>query len=171
MADAPDEFTAKLKSAFDSGKVVSAPLGAASPLWLAFGAAATVGAAWWWLTRWMRPSNLEAVTADAMPAEPVVAPTAETVAVVEVAPSPVAEPAKPVIAKAPPKAKPAVKVAAAKKAVSQPVAKTAAAPKPATQKDIADKLVAKRAAAKLAPPVKAATKGKAPAKRKAPAKG
>ena len=37
------------------------PIGAASPLWALFGAAAGAGVAWWWLTRWMRPTNIEAL--------------------------------------------------------------------------------------------------------------
>jgi predicted flap endonuclease-1-like 5' DNA nuclease len=36
------------------------PLGAVSPLWPIFGAAAGAGLAYWWLTRW--PRNLEAMT-------------------------------------------------------------------------------------------------------------
>jgi predicted flap endonuclease-1-like 5' DNA nuclease len=39
------------------------PLGAASPLWFAYGAAASAGAAWWWMTRWAKPINAEAVAA------------------------------------------------------------------------------------------------------------
>src|SRR5471032_1623518 len=38
------------------------PLGMASPLWLAFGAAASVGVTWWWMTRWTKAVNLEAMT-------------------------------------------------------------------------------------------------------------
>ncbi len=49
------------------------PLGFASPLWFAFGAAASVGAAWWWMTRWTKAVNLEAM-APAMPAPPILAP-------------------------------------------------------------------------------------------------
>lgn len=36
-------------------------LGAASPLWSYFGAAASAGVAYWWMTRWTRPANLEAL--------------------------------------------------------------------------------------------------------------
>lgn len=49
------------------------PIGAASPLWFMFAGAASAGVAYWWMTRWMRPANLEALlafpTADAEPAE------------------------------------------------------------------------------------------------------
>jgi predicted flap endonuclease-1-like 5' DNA nuclease len=37
------------------------PIGAASPLWAVFGAAASAGVAWWWLTRWTRAVNVEAL--------------------------------------------------------------------------------------------------------------
>lgn len=37
------------------------PVGAASPLWLMFAGAASAGMAYWWLTRWARPANLEAL--------------------------------------------------------------------------------------------------------------
>ena len=37
------------------------PVGAASPLWYAFGAAAGAGLAWWMLMRMARPTNLEAL--------------------------------------------------------------------------------------------------------------
>lgn len=35
--------------------------GAVSPLWGYFGAAASAGVAYWWITRWTRPANLEAL--------------------------------------------------------------------------------------------------------------
>ena len=37
------------------------PIGAVSPLWAMFGAAASVGVAWWWMTRWTRAANVEAL--------------------------------------------------------------------------------------------------------------
>ncbi|MEO8112998.1 MAG: hypothetical protein ABI655_01360, partial [Phenylobacterium sp.] len=36
-------------------------IGAASPLWFMYAGAAMSGAAWWWMTRWTRPVNLEAL--------------------------------------------------------------------------------------------------------------
>ncbi|TAL28814.1 MAG: hypothetical protein EPN98_22240 [Phenylobacterium sp.] len=48
-------------------------LGAASPLWAYFGAAAAGGVAFWWMTRWTRPVNLEAMFAG--PYTPTVPPT------------------------------------------------------------------------------------------------
>jgi predicted flap endonuclease-1-like 5' DNA nuclease len=41
------------------------PLGAASPLWFSFAAAATAGAAWFWWSRWREFTNLEAVMGGA----------------------------------------------------------------------------------------------------------
>jgi predicted flap endonuclease-1-like 5' DNA nuclease len=50
---------------------LSLPIGLANPLWLAFGAAASAGAAWWLMTCWARPTNLEAATVtDAVAIEP-----------------------------------------------------------------------------------------------------
>ncbi len=47
-------------------------VGVASPLWSYFGAAAAGGVAYWWMTRWARPMNLEAMfqAARALPAPP-----------------------------------------------------------------------------------------------------
>lgn len=42
-------------------KALRLPVGVSSPLWLMIGSAAMVGAAVFWATRWMRPTNLEAV--------------------------------------------------------------------------------------------------------------
>lgn len=59
-------------SAKDAEKAMSLPLGLASPLWFAFAGAATAGVAYWWMSRWSRPVNIEA--GEVPPeAEPVVA--------------------------------------------------------------------------------------------------
>lgn len=111
------------------------PVGAASPLWAVFGAAATAGMAWWWMTRWTRAVNVEAlagyaatqvkdaveavadaelrmeeavVTAD-VAAEVAAEPAPETVAEIEAEPAPIAtEPAPAAKVEAKPAAKPAV---------------------------------------------------------------
>lgn len=44
-----------------AAKALSFPVGVASPLWLAFGAAASAGVAFWLATRWTRQTNLEAM--------------------------------------------------------------------------------------------------------------
>jgi len=79
-------------------------MGVASPLWTYFGAAAASGMAYWWMTQWARPVNLEAMlgAAKVLPAPvalpaPVVEATeavseaAETVveAVAEIVPEPI----------------------------------------------------------------------------------
>jgi predicted flap endonuclease-1-like 5' DNA nuclease len=46
-------------------KVMAVPIGLTSPMWLAFGAAASAGVAWWWMTRWTRATNLEAMAGAA----------------------------------------------------------------------------------------------------------
>jgi len=70
-----------------------AVVGAASPLWLVFAGAAASGAAYWWMTRWARPVNLEAIMgaasqpAAALP-EPAEALPEPEPAAVELAPEP-----------------------------------------------------------------------------------
>ena len=45
----------------DPQALLRIPVGVASPLWGLFAGAAMTGAAWWWMTRWTRPANLEAM--------------------------------------------------------------------------------------------------------------
>ncbi|MBV9994670.1 MAG: hypothetical protein JO127_05610 [Caulobacteraceae bacterium] len=91
------------------------PLGAVSPLWFAFGAAATAGVAYWWLKQWTRVVNVEAfaglvapipapapaprlklVPASAPPAlPPTPVPAAPGAAPAQPAPAVVAEPPQP----------------------------------------------------------------------------
>lgn len=75
-------------------------MGAASPLWGYFAASAVGGVAFWWMTRWTRPVNLEAFFAEtSLQALPVPEPVAELVEVVthepqfEVAAAPAPAPA------------------------------------------------------------------------------
>jgi len=60
------------------------PVGAASPLWFMFAGAATAGMAYWWMTRWTRPQNLEAMLDTAPVLEALVAPV--PLALAELAP-------------------------------------------------------------------------------------
>ncbi|MGH6964808.1 MAG: hypothetical protein ACREE0_10005 [Phenylobacterium sp.] len=69
----------------DPQALIRIPVGAASPLWGLFAGAAMTGAAWWWMTRWTRPANLEALFGAAEKA------SAATLAEVEVLPAPVIE--------------------------------------------------------------------------------
>ena len=75
-----------------AGRAMALPLGFASPLWFAFGAAASVGAAWWWMTRWTRAVNLEAMAAPAAPALSVVEPAFAPSLAAEPTPDPTPEP-------------------------------------------------------------------------------
>jgi hypothetical protein len=49
--------------------LLNLPVGLASPLWGLFAGAAMTGAAWWWMTRWARPENLEAMFGAALEPE------------------------------------------------------------------------------------------------------
>ncbi len=57
MTDFADPATVRERAL----KSLSMPVGFVNPLWLAFGAAASAGAAWWLMTRWAAPFNAEAV--------------------------------------------------------------------------------------------------------------
>ena len=118
-----------------AAKAMSFPVGLASPLWLAFGAAASAGVAFWLATRWTRPANLEAMLSPPRKAlePPVVieltpepepeavlevaievAPEPALEAAAEVAPEPTPEPIpEPVVAEAAPEPEPAAEPAAA----------------------------------------------------------
>ncbi len=92
-------MVASLEKPPEAGKAMSLPLGVVSPLWMMFAGAATAGVAYWWMTRWTRPTNLEAELAAPEAASEVVLE-----AVAEVAPEPVVEPVvevAPEIAEAP----------------------------------------------------------------------
>jgi predicted flap endonuclease-1-like 5' DNA nuclease len=60
----------------ETEKAMSLPLGLASPLWLAFGAVASAGVAWWWMSRLSRPFNIEALAGAAPDAVEPTAPAA-----------------------------------------------------------------------------------------------
>jgi predicted flap endonuclease-1-like 5' DNA nuclease len=55
-----DDIAGEIAPADQARRAWRLPLGAASPLWALFGAAAGTAVAWWWLTRWTRPVNVEA---------------------------------------------------------------------------------------------------------------
>jgi len=67
------------------GAMMAVPVGLASPLWALFAGAAIGGSAWWWMTRWARVENLEALYAAAAEGEPALDASVE--AVVEAEPA------------------------------------------------------------------------------------
>jgi hypothetical protein len=54
-------------ASLDPQKAFNIPVGAASPLWFMFAGAASVGVAYWWMTRWVEHANLEALLGPAKP--------------------------------------------------------------------------------------------------------
>jgi predicted flap endonuclease-1-like 5' DNA nuclease len=64
-------------------RVLRLPLGVTSPLWAVFGAAAGLGVAYWWMTRWTRAVNFEAFApfAAKLAAAPEPAPAVTPVAI------------------------------------------------------------------------------------------
>lgn len=90
----------------DVPRVPHLMVGAASPLWGYFGGVALGGMAFWWMTRWTRPANLEAMFDAALRAmapaeEPPPAPTLELSPAISVPTGGEAAPASPVPAAAP----------------------------------------------------------------------
>lgn len=75
-------------------QLMHVPIGLMSPLWLPFAAAAGAGVAYWWMTRWTRAANLEALAGAFAP--PVTLPVAAEPAFAAPEPSleVVAEPAE-----------------------------------------------------------------------------
>jgi len=71
-------------------RALALPVGFVSPLWAMFGAAAGVGVAYWWMTRWTRAVNVEAVVAATSKPAELLATPASVIEAVET----VAEPAE-----------------------------------------------------------------------------
>jgi len=138
-----DEVSGIGVSGEQAQKAWSVPVGVVSPLWFAFGAAASAGVAYWWMTRWTKTVNVEALAglveaplAALVEPEPVVAPEPAAILAVAVDPepvveaAPVAEPTPVAVAPAPVEAEP-VKIAPVKAA---PVKAAKAAPAKAAVK-------------------------------------
>ena len=118
------------KSAAQAQKALAIPVGMSSPLWMAFGAATSAGVAFWWMTRWAKATNLEALTPLPV-ANAVKAPAARLVIeLLAPEPAPVAvEPPAPVIEAEPVVAAP--EPAPEPPAAPEPKLKAAPKPKPA----------------------------------------
>jgi hypothetical protein len=132
-------------------------VGMASPLWGLFAGAAATGMAWWWMTRWTSPQNLEALFGAAtartealaepvaalvepeLPAAPVggeSAPISPVIAAAVEAEAAVAAPMESGIEKvleAAPKPEPAPEPAVEAAAEPKPAPEPAPAPKPAVK--------------------------------------
>jgi hypothetical protein len=110
------------------------PVGFASPLWGLFAGAAMTGTAWWWMSRWARPENLEAMFGAATAGIPEPAPAAEAaqqaVAEAQAAVAAVVEPPQAEVPVGGEAAPVAPALAVAPEAEPAPVAEPDAAPKP-----------------------------------------
>jgi predicted flap endonuclease-1-like 5' DNA nuclease len=104
------DFPGVAMSEAGTEKALRGPLGAMSPLWAVFGAAATLGVAYWMATQWTRAVNIEGLVAAVSPK----AKSPPKLTLVE--PTPAPEPAAEVV---PP---PVVLVAEALEAAAAPVA-------------------------------------------------
>ncbi|HLZ76753.1 hypothetical protein [Phenylobacterium sp.] len=99
MSLAPEsapESAPKAEALADPKALLRVPVGLASPLWPLFTGVAVSGAAWWWMTRWTQPANLEAMfgamkTAEAETQAEVLALAEPVVEVAEAAAREIAE--------------------------------------------------------------------------------
>jgi hypothetical protein len=62
-------FAPETEPLADPKSLLRVPVGLVSPLWPLFAGVAVSGAAWWWMTRWAQPENLEAMFGAAAKAE------------------------------------------------------------------------------------------------------
>jgi ribonuclease E len=62
-------FAPESEALADPKALLRVPVGLASPLWPLFAGVAMGGATWWWMTRWARPANLEAMFGATVEAE------------------------------------------------------------------------------------------------------
>src|SRR4051794_1810383 len=86
-----DDAAAQTEQAF------SLPVGMASPLWLAYGGVTAGALTWWWMSQWMKPMNLEAMSWPKMPDLARLMDLPTEAAVEEVAPAPVLAAIEPMI--------------------------------------------------------------------------
>jgi hypothetical protein len=63
-----DKLSGEPSARFDPQSLMAAPIGLSTPLFLAFYSAASVGAAFWWMSQLTRYTHLEAKMAEVSPA-------------------------------------------------------------------------------------------------------
>ena len=163
---------AQTPSVSEPSKSLSLPIGAASPLWLAFAGAASAGVAFWWMTRWTRAVRAEPEAAKLEP--PVVEPLiieapAEIVATAEPVAEMIAATPAPVLETVAEAIEPAAPTETIRSETVAAVAPKAAAPKPAAPKAAKPKAVEAKAPAVVLAKPKTIAKA-APAPTTAPAK-
>lgn len=160
----------------DPQALVRLPIGAASPLWGLFAGAAVSGAAWWWMTRWARPANLEALfgaaqtvtTETAAEVEALAAPAVEAMQQASAVVEPVLEAAEETVATAPERVLPAAEnlIEAAPEAVggeSAPISPVVEALSPEIVAPTDEPTASMEAAAEFAPQATPFPKPKKPA--------
>jgi hypothetical protein len=145
MSFAPESESFAANTLAKPEALLRVPVGLASPLWGFFAGAAVSGATWWWMTRWTRAENLEALfgRAEALAPEPssfaapaleaaeMAAAAAEPVfeAIAEAAPASVAEAAPEPVLEALVEAEPDLEAVGGESAPMSPVVE-ALAPEP-----------------------------------------
>ncbi len=153
MSFAPESETRAPETLAKPEVLLRVPVGLASPLWGLFAGAAVSASAWWWMTRWARPQNLEAMfgvaesEADAEPTDVVSETTPEPVveAFAEAVPEPDVEPVPETVAEALIAASPAPFAVGGESAPISPVLE-------ALMPEVAEASVAPKPRKKPAPP-------------------
>jgi hypothetical protein len=126
MSFAPESESAAPDTLAKPEVLLRVPMGLASPLWGLFAGAAVSGAAWWWMTRWARAENLEAMFGGAkavVAPEPAAftAPALEVAQTAQAVIEAVAEPVVEAVAEAAPESAPAPVAEALAEAAPEPV--------------------------------------------------
>ena len=123
-----DKLSGEPSARFDPHSLLTTPIGLSTPFFLAYYSAASVGAAFWWMSQLTRYTHLEAKMAEVSPAPEPTAPEPIVILACEPEEEPVLEPevlieAHEVIVAAPE----AIEVPAAPKPAAKPRARKAKA--------------------------------------------
>lgn len=140
-------FAPEVETLLKPETLLRVPVGLASPLWGLFAGAAMTGAAWWWMTRWARPENLEAMFGAAAKLEAAVTPEGTPFA------APAAEAAKAVVEPVP---------EAMTEAVVEALVEAPVAPQPVGGESAPISPVVQTLAPEIAEPIAAAAADPAP---------